>query len=173
MSSRAIGELSITEIEAPTLVKLIRAIEDRGVHDIAKRALETIGQVYRYAIAHGLSSRNPAADIKPRDILKSIPKRNYARVDAKELPNLLRCIEIAIVHTLGAKFNFISHVHLLVSNTGLHDSRERLVSNIHFPIDVIQKRWPPRLDRSAFAGSRRWVATNSGLDNLNQALFAL
>jgi len=61
MSSRAIGELSITEIEAPTLVKLIRAIEDRGVHDIAKRALETIGQVYRYAIAHGLSSRNPAA----------------------------------------------------------------------------------------------------------------
>lgn len=90
----AIGSLSVAEIEAPSLVSMVKAIEQRGAHDIAKRALETTGQVFRYAVAHGCAHRNPAADIKPRDILKSVSKRNFARVDAKELPNLLRSIEV-------------------------------------------------------------------------------
>lgn len=90
----AIGDQAIAEIEAPTLVRLVKAIEARGAYDIAKRALETIGQIFRYAIAHGYASRNPAADIKSRDILKSFPKQNFARIDTKELPSLLRSIEI-------------------------------------------------------------------------------
>jgi integrase len=38
--------------------------------------------------------RNPASDIKPADVLKSRRKENHARVDAKELPELLRAIEV-------------------------------------------------------------------------------
>ena len=34
------------------------------------------------------------AEIRPSDILKSTPKTNYARIDAKELPTLLRRIEV-------------------------------------------------------------------------------
>jgi len=90
----ALGSRPIAEIEAPELVGMVRAIEGRGARDIAKRALETAGQVFRYAIAHGYSKRNPAAEIKPSDILKTSPKTNYARVDAKELPALLRAIEV-------------------------------------------------------------------------------
>jgi integrase len=90
----AIGDRLITEIEAPEIVAMVKAIQDRGKLDIAKRALETTGQIFRYAVAHGLSPRNPAGDIKPGDILKSRPKENHARVDAKELPSLLRDIEI-------------------------------------------------------------------------------
>jgi len=45
-------------------------------------------------IAHGYAKRNPATEIRPSDILKSIPKTNYARIDAKELPALLRRIEV-------------------------------------------------------------------------------
>ncbi|HEV2709885.1 MAG TPA: integrase arm-type DNA-binding domain-containing protein [Edaphobacter sp.] len=90
----AIGGLPITEIDAPVLVAIVKEIEQRGASDIAKRALETMGQVFRHAIAHGYAKRNPAADIKPRDILKSVPKQNFARIDAKELPNLLRSIEV-------------------------------------------------------------------------------
>jgi integrase len=89
-----LGIRPIAEIEAPELVEMVKAIEERGVHDIAKRALETCGQVFRYAIAHGYAKRNPAADFKPGDVLRSIPKKNYARLDAKELPNLLRSIEV-------------------------------------------------------------------------------
>ena len=62
------------------------AIEQRGARDIAKPALETTGQVLRYAIAQGHARRNPVTEIRPRDILKSARKTNYARVDAKELP---------------------------------------------------------------------------------------
>jgi integrase len=61
--------------------------------DIAKRAYQTAGQVLRYAVAHGLASRNPAADVKPGDALKPTRKDNYARLDAKEVPELLRRIE--------------------------------------------------------------------------------
>jgi integrase len=89
-----LGSRPIMEIEAPELVTVVKSIEARGVSDLAKRALETIGQIFRYAIAHGYAKRNPAADIKPGDILKATRKTNYARVTAKELPALLKAIEV-------------------------------------------------------------------------------
>jgi integrase len=89
-----LGARPIQAIEAPEVVAMTKAIEQRGAHDIAKRALETTGQVFRYAIAHGYAKRNPAAEIKPSDILKSVRKTNYARIEAKELPDLLRKIEV-------------------------------------------------------------------------------
>lgn len=89
-----LGARPIAEIEAPELVAMTKAIEQRGARDIAKRALETTGQVFRYAIAHGHTRRNPASEIRPSDILKSARKINYARVDAKELSALLKAIEV-------------------------------------------------------------------------------
>ena len=89
-----LGSRPIQAIEAPEVVAMTKAIEQRGAHDIAKRALETTGQVFRYAIAHGYAQRNPAVEIKPSDILKSVRKTNYARIEAKELPDLLRKIEV-------------------------------------------------------------------------------
>jgi integrase len=90
----ALGARPIAEIEAPELVAMVKATQDRGARDIAKRALETTGQIFRFAIAHGYSKRNPAAEIKPSDILKTAAKVNYPRVEAKELPALLRSIEV-------------------------------------------------------------------------------
>jgi integrase len=89
-----LGARPIAEIEAPELVAMANAIQDRGARDIAKRALETVGQVFRYGIAHGYAKRNPATEIRPSDILKTIPKTNHTRIDAKELPALLRRIEV-------------------------------------------------------------------------------
>jgi hypothetical protein len=51
---------------------MVTAIQERGARDIAKRALKTTGQIFRYAIAHGHAERNPAKDITPSDILKSV-----------------------------------------------------------------------------------------------------
>jgi len=89
-----LGARQITEIEAPELVSMVKKIEERGARDIAKRALETTGQVFRYAIAHGYAKRNPASEIHPSDFLRTSRKVNYARVDARELPELLRAIEL-------------------------------------------------------------------------------
>jgi len=88
-----IGTRPVSEIQVPELVAVLKAIEARGVNDLAKRALQTSSQVFRYAIAHGLAERNPAADIKPSDVLASRKKQNLARIDGKELPELLRYID--------------------------------------------------------------------------------
>ncbi len=89
----ALGRKPISEITAPQLLAMAKSIESRGALDIAKRALQTCGQVMRYAVAHGLLERNPAADVKPGDALKARKKLNYARLDAKEVPTLLRKID--------------------------------------------------------------------------------
>jgi integrase len=89
----AIGPRPVSEVQAPELVAMVKGIAKRGALDIAKRALQTSGQVFRYAVAHGLAQRNPASDIKPGDLLAPRKAGNYARIDAKELPELLRHIE--------------------------------------------------------------------------------
>ena len=84
-----IGSLPIKKITAPDLLRLIKKIQSRGAIDIAKRALNTCNQIFRYSVAHGLTDRNPAADIKPSDVLQSTVKRNHSRIDQKDLPELL------------------------------------------------------------------------------------
>jgi len=89
-----LGERPIAEIEPMELVKLAQGIEARGASDMARRILQVVGMVLRCAVAHGYSKRNPASEIRPADILKPTRETNMARIDAKELPALLRAIEL-------------------------------------------------------------------------------
>jgi integrase len=89
----AIGRRPVGDVQAPDLVRVVKAVAGRGAEDVAKRVLQTTGQVFRYAIAHGLCQRNPASEIRPADIFPSRRKKNYARVPASELPQLLRRID--------------------------------------------------------------------------------
>ena len=90
----ALGARHINTIEAPEIAKMVKGIQDRGAIDIAKRALETTGQIFRYGIAFGFTKRNPASEIKPRDVLKSRDVVNFARIDRRDLPKLLKDIEV-------------------------------------------------------------------------------
>lgn len=88
-----IGGIPVSTITAVDFRDMAKRIERRGALDIAKRVLQTCGQVMRYAVAHGLTERNPVADMKPGDFLQIRKQQNYARIDAKELPELLRAID--------------------------------------------------------------------------------
>jgi hypothetical protein len=44
-------------------------------------------------VAHGIASRNPAADFKPKDILGEAKEANFAHLDVEELPDLLATME--------------------------------------------------------------------------------
>ncbi len=88
-----IGKRPIADLTAPILLAVAKKIETRGAVDIAKRAWQTCGQIFRYAVANGLLERNPATDVKPSDALKPRIKTHYARLEAKEMPELLRKIE--------------------------------------------------------------------------------
>jgi hypothetical protein len=86
----AFGPKFIDAVMAADIRELMLAIERREARDVAKRAHQTSGQIFRYAVAHGFASQNPAADFKPRDILAGAKAQNFARVEARELPELPR-----------------------------------------------------------------------------------
>ena len=84
-----LGHLFVDAVEPGQIRKILVTVEERGASDVAKRAHQTIGHIFRFAIARDLAKRNPAADFKPRDILAASRSENFARVDEKDLPELL------------------------------------------------------------------------------------
>jgi len=90
----ALGTTSVDAVTAPQMLGLLKRIDSRGAHDIAKRAHQMCGQIFRFAIAHGLAARNPSADFRPSDVVPTLAKQNFARIDGKELPALLQAMEI-------------------------------------------------------------------------------
>ncbi|MBS0442828.1 MAG: tyrosine-type recombinase/integrase [Proteobacteria bacterium] len=89
----SIGRKPVGDITALHLLAMAKQIEGRGALDIAKRALQTCGQVFRHAVAHGAVERNPVADMRPGEALKQRKKAHYARLEAKDMPQLLRKVE--------------------------------------------------------------------------------
>src|SRR5580704_3502376 len=89
-----LGNRPIADIEASEIIKTVKNVEDRAKTDMAKRILENINQIYRYAIAHQFVKSNPIGGVKPSDFLKSHKTVNFARVDQTRLPELLKDIEV-------------------------------------------------------------------------------
>jgi len=88
-----IGGIPVAEITTAHVRDCIKKIEARGAVDMARRQLQKCNQILRYAVAHDYIERNPVADVKPSDILPGRKKRNYARIDTKDLPQLLYDID--------------------------------------------------------------------------------
>jgi len=84
-----IGHLPIDAVQTTHIRDIMLTVETRGASDVAKRAHQSIGQIFRFAIARELASRNPAADFRPRDVLAATESENFAHVDEKDLPELL------------------------------------------------------------------------------------
>jgi len=84
-----IGRRPISEIEAPELLQALRRVEARGAIETAHRIKDACGQVFRYGIATGACSRNPAADL--RDALQPVQASHHAAiVDPVQVGKLLR-----------------------------------------------------------------------------------
>ena len=86
-----VGRRPIAEIDAPTLLTVLRKIEARGAIETAHRALENCGQVLRYAVATGRIKADPARDLKGA-LRKPIVKHFAAITDPAKLAGLLRAI---------------------------------------------------------------------------------
>ena len=87
-----IGSLPIADIDAPTLLAVLRRIEARGANETAHRTREKCGQVFRYAIATGRATRDPSADL--RGALAPIVRTSRAAItDPAQVGELLRAID--------------------------------------------------------------------------------
>lgn len=58
------GDLPITEIAAPTILKTLRKVEAAGNYETAKRLRSTVGQVFRYAIATARAVNDPTFGLR-------------------------------------------------------------------------------------------------------------
>ena len=91
----AIGEIPIDQLEAATLVQIVSKIQDdRDAEDLARRTLQKIKQILRFGVAKGYIKASVVADTKPSDFLRSHTVQNFARIEAEDLPELLKKIEL-------------------------------------------------------------------------------
>ncbi len=82
-----IGRKPIRDITPPIILEVVRAIEQRSAFEMARRALQMSGQIFRYAVIHGKADRDPTQDLKGS--LKPYKKGHYAAMEAKDLPEFL------------------------------------------------------------------------------------
>jgi hypothetical protein len=76
----AFGHKFIDTVTPADIREVMLTIERRDARDVAKRAHESTGRIFRYALARGLASRNPAAEFKPSDILAETRTDNFRSV---------------------------------------------------------------------------------------------
>jgi integrase len=88
-----IGHVPVQDLTAARLLQVAAKIQERGAVELGIRQFQKCSQILRYAVGHELCERNPAADVNPADVLQQRTKRNHARLEAREMPELLGKIE--------------------------------------------------------------------------------
>ncbi|HRO43963.1 MAG TPA: tyrosine-type recombinase/integrase [Flavipsychrobacter sp.] len=83
-----LGSLPIAEIKAPIIYACVKKIEDRKNGEMAKRILQIIGQVFRYAVLTGRAEDDVTRNI--RGGLKPYEKGHFAALAIDELPKFLK-----------------------------------------------------------------------------------
>lgn len=86
-----LGGRPITDIRPPDVIEVIRRIEHRGALDVARRVLQDVGRISRYAVQTGHATVNPAGDLS--GIVKSQKTAHRASLPQNELPDFLRLLE--------------------------------------------------------------------------------
>ncbi|MFT5727676.1 MAG: integrase [Desulforhopalus sp.] len=84
------GSKAIESITPPEVLKILRTIEGRGSLEIARKVLQRMNAVFRYAVQTGVATYNPAADMQ--GVLKAKPVEHMPAVFDKGLGQLLKDI---------------------------------------------------------------------------------
>ncbi len=88
----SLGTRPISQITSVELLMVLRKVEARGAVNMAHRAKQTAGQVFRYAVSTGRAERDPSGDL--RGALKTKAKKHYAAItDPVQVGKLLLAID--------------------------------------------------------------------------------
>ena len=88
----SLDPLPMGDITPPIILAALRRIEGKGHHETARRVKQRIGQVFRYAVAHGRADRDPTADL--RGALTPVKSKPHAAItDPAKMGDLLRALE--------------------------------------------------------------------------------
>lgn len=87
-----VGSRPMKDVTAPELLTVVRRIESRGAPETARRCLQYLGRIGRYAVATGRAERDAAADL--RGSLPPANKKHFSTLtDPKAIAGLLRAID--------------------------------------------------------------------------------
>lgn len=92
----SLGKIPIEEITTPLLLDTLKQIEKRGAYEQARRVTQRVDAVFKFAIAAGIASYNPAQDVQ--GALKKPKKQNYNSIDIKELPDFIKALSELDAH---------------------------------------------------------------------------
>jgi integrase len=87
-----IGRRPIAELEPPELLDMLRKVEKRGANETARRLKQLVGQVFRFAIVTGRTTRDPSTGLKDALRATGEPQRHKA-MPLLELPMFLQKLE--------------------------------------------------------------------------------
>jgi integrase len=82
----SIGAIPVADIDPPMLLTALRKIEARGSIEMAHRVKNSVGEVFRYAIATDRCRSDPSRDIGPA-MTRPPPVKHRAKVEARDLPD--------------------------------------------------------------------------------------
>ncbi len=86
-----IGNIPMIDLNAQDILQMLKAIEKRGAHDMAKRIRQHCSQALRYAVAIGKAERDYTLNI--RDALTTKKTKHLPALEPHEIPELLQAIE--------------------------------------------------------------------------------
>ena len=85
-----IGSKNINDIKAQDIIQVLNHIQSRGTIETAHRLFTQISNVFKYAVSHGFSERNPCNDMDKSHVLKKVQTQHYATItDNKQIGKLL------------------------------------------------------------------------------------
>lgn len=87
-----IGTRTIGEITAPEVLAVLRRLESAGKVSAAHRTKQIISRVFRYAVATGKATHDPAADLKGA-LAPEVTTHHASITDPKQIGELLRTID--------------------------------------------------------------------------------
>lgn len=85
-----IGKRPVAGISALVVLNALKKIENRGAGEMAHRAGQYCGQIFRYAVVTGRAERNPTTDLK--GALKPVTHGHFAALEPKDLPEFLHAL---------------------------------------------------------------------------------
>ncbi|ARU32817.1 integrase [Sulfuriferula sp. AH1] len=128
-----LGDRPISEIEPLDVVAVLRDLEERKNYETRDRLGQSIGAVFKYAIATGRAKYNPVADI--RIALVERPKTiNFKCIAPAELPVFLRAV--ATYESLDKVSPIAISAFKLVMLTATRTSEVRFAKWCDFDLDA-------------------------------------
>ncbi|CPR14086.1 tyrosine-type recombinase/integrase [Brenneria goodwinii] len=86
-----IGAMDIAQVETRHLTQLVKAIDDKGVHDLAGRVRQHLTKIMRHAVQQGVIKYNPAYDLD--GVVTPVVTQHHPALPLKRLPELLEQID--------------------------------------------------------------------------------